>query len=372
MSNIYPKSPPLWPRARTTVVMPPSRSALFASFYSRRSLVEPLQHLPCALPSHHSIPAALSLIVGASHLDEPLQDLEVTTLGCSPGRSSIPRTALAPRPAQDLQVTFTSSIITNTRAPRAGRVLSPHPLEHLQMTTLGCSTGHFFIPRTALTPRPAQDLQVTFTSSLITNIRVPRAGRVLIPHPLKHLQVTALSSPTTRRCPPRTAHSPQPLDHLKVAAMSSTTTSFFVPQLTELFLWPLAPVLLKHLEVAVFSRDAENSLDDFRIGVVHTELPAPVRAPVLRGGVQTETIAFISPSRFRHELPARPHLRLSQLLGHQSKGAHVVLIELSCDDHPHLRRKLNLFVFLLRSLAPGLELRDLQLQPLDLLARPGA
>ena len=169
MSNIYPKSPPLWPRARTTVVMPPSRSALFASFYSRLSLVEPLQHLPCALPSHHSIPAALSLIVGASHLDEPLQDLEVTTLGCSPGRSSIPRTALAPRPAQDLQVTFTSSIITNIRVPRAGRILSPHPLQHHKVTALSCPATRPCPPRTPLRPQP-----------------------------LHHLKATALSCPTTR------------------------------------------------------------------------------------------------------------------------------------------------------------------------------
>ena len=47
----------------------------------------------------------------------------------------------------------------------------------------------------------------------------------------------------------------------------------------------------------------------------------------------------------------------------------VVLIELSRDDRPHLRRKLDLFVVLLRSMAPGLELRVTQLQPLDLLAR---
>ena len=47
-------------------------------------------------------------------------------------------------------------------------------------------------------------------------------------------------------------------------------------------MWPLAPVLLKHLEVAFVGRDVENSLDDFRIGVVHIELPDPVRAPILR------------------------------------------------------------------------------------------
>ena len=338
--------------------------------FSLRSLVEPLQNLPRAIPSILSSLTAFALtVVGAFLLDQPDQELEVTIHGCSPGHVFMPRTALTPRPAQDVKVTFKSSVITNLRVPRPGRVLTTHPLEHFKVTTLGCSTGHFIIPRTALAPRPAQDVQVTITSSPNTNIRVPRAGRVLIPHPLKHLQVTALSSPTTRRCPPRTAHSPQPLDHLKVAAMSSTTTSFFVPQLTELFLWPLAPVLLKHLEVAVFSRDAENSLDDFRIGVVHTELPAPVRAPVLRGGVQTETIAFISPSRFRHELPARPHLRLSQLLGHQSEGAHVVRMDLPRDDRPRPRRKPNLFLFPLRSFAPGLELRVPQLQPLDLITK---
>ena len=120
------------------------------------------------------------------------------------------------------------------------------------------------------------------------------------------------------------------------------------------------------------SRNVENSLDDFRIGVVHIELPAPVRTPALREEFHNETTTFLSPYRSRHELPARQHLRLSQLLGHQSKGAHGVVLDLPRDDRPHLRRKLDLFLILLRSLALGLELRDPQLQPLDLLARPGA
>ena len=350
-------------------MMRPSTSGLFASFFLRRSLVvQPLQNLPRTLLSPRSSHTALSLTVGASLLDEPLQDLEVTPQGCSTGRSSIPRTALAPRPAQDVQVTMLGCVITNIRVPRAGRVLSPHPLEHFKVTTLGCSTGHFIIPRTALAPRPAQDVQVTITSSPNTNIRVPRAGRVLSPHPLQHLKLTAPSSTNTRIYIPRTPLRPQPLDHLKLAAISSRTTSPLVPQFTELFLWPLAPVLLKHFEIALASRDVENSLDEFRIGVVHIELPAPVRTPVLREVVDPP----ITPYRHRHELPARQHLRLSQLLGHQSKGAHVVLLDLPRDDRPHLRRKPDLFLFLLRSLAPGLELRDLQLQPLDLLARPGA
>ena len=121
IENWYPKSTSKQARqcvhahARITVMMRPSTSGLFASFFLRRSLVvQPFQHLPRTLPSLHSSPTALALIVGASLLDEPLQDLEVTTLGCSTGRSSIPRTALAPRPAQDLQVTMKSSIKTNT------------------------------------------------------------------------------------------------------------------------------------------------------------------------------------------------------------------------------------------------------------------
>ena len=39
------------------------------------------------------------------------------------------------------------------------------------------------------------------------------------------------------------------------------------------------------------------------------------------------------------------------------------------DNHPPLRRKLDLFLFLLRSLALGLDLRVAQLQPLDLIAK---
>ena len=291
--------------------MPRHRGQNSSQVFSRRSLVEPLQNLPRALPSLHSSLTAHILIVGVSLLDEPVQDLEVTILGSSTGQAITPRTALPLCPAQDVEVTFTCSVITNTRVPRAGRVLSPHPLEHLK--------------------------------------------------------VTALSCPTTRQCPTRTALCPQPLHHLQLAAMSSPTTSHLIPQLTELFLWPLAPVLLKHLEVAFVSRNVENSLDEFRIGVTHIELPAPVRTPVLReGGVH---FFIIIPHRHRHELPARPHLRLSQLLGHQSEGAHVVLIELPRDLRPHLRRKLDLFVFLLRSLALGLELRVPQLQPLDLFAK---
>ena len=258
----------------------------FEQVFSRRSLAEPLQNLPRTLPSLHSSPTAPILIVGASFLDQPLQDLEVTTLGCS--------------------------------------------------------TGHSIIPSTALTPHIAQDLQVTITSSVKKNILVPRAGRVLSLHPLEHLKVTAKSSTTTRHFPPRTALRPQPLDHFQVAAKSSPTTSILVPQLTELFLWSLAPVLLKHLEVAAPSRDVENSLDDFRMGVVLNELPAPVCAPVLRKVVRIGITIFIFPCRSRHELPAHQHLRLSQLLGHQSKGAHVVLIKLLCNDRPHLRRKLDL------------------------------
>ena len=277
--------------------------------FSRRSLVKPLQNLPGLLPSLHCSITAHILIVGVSLLDEPDQDLEVTITG-----------------------SITDQAIT---------------------------------PRTALPPCPAQDVQVTSTNSVITNIRVPRAGRVLSPHPLEHLKATAKSCPMTRQCPPRTALCPQPLHHLQLAAKSSPTTSHLIPQLTELFLWPLAPVLLKHLEVAFVSRNVENSLDEFRIGVTHIELPAPVRTPVLReGGVH---FFIIIPHRHRHELPARPHLRLSQLLGHQSKGAHVVLIDLSRDDCPHLRREPDLF--LLRSLAPRLELRVPQLQPFDFIAK---
>ena len=224
------------------------------------------------------------------------------------------------------------------------------------------------MPRTALAPRPTQDLQVTITSSVITNIRVPRAGWALSPHPLKHLKVTAISSISTRCDPPRTTLRPQPLDHLQVAMKSSPTTSVFVPQLTELFLWPLAPVLLKHFEVAMASCDVENSLDDFRIGVMHIAFPAPVRTPVLRKVGHSETTNS-EVVRSRHELPARQHLRLSQLLGHQSEGAHVVRMDLPRDDRPRPRRKLDLFLFLLRSLALGLDLRVPQLQPLDLLAK---
>ena len=94
--------------------------------------------------------------------------------------------------------------------------------------------------------------------------------------------MTFTSSVITRRCTPWTALRPQPLDHLKVTAISSPTTSLLVPQLPELFLWPLAPVLFKHFEVAPASRDVENVMDDFRIGVVLIELLAPVRAPILR------------------------------------------------------------------------------------------
>ena len=142
----------------------------FEQVFSRRSLAEPLQNLPRTLPSLHSSPTAPILIVGASFLDQPLQDLELTIRGCSPGQVFNPRTALAPRPAQDVQVTITSSRNTNLRVPRAGRVLSQHPLEHLKVITLVCSPAHVFIPRTALAPRPAQDLQVTLLSSKITNI----------------------------------------------------------------------------------------------------------------------------------------------------------------------------------------------------------
>ena len=312
----------MWPRARITVMLPAITVRTLCKVFSLRSLVEPLQHLPRTLPSLHCSLTALPLIVGASSLDQPLQDLEVTTAGCNTGRSSIPRTALAPRPAQDLQA-----------------------------TTAGCSIGHFFIPRTALAPRPAQDLQVTMKSSVLTNTRVPRAGRVLTTHPLEHLKLTATSSLNIRPSIPRTPLRPQPLEHLQMAMKSSPTTSIFVPQLAELFLWPLAPVLLKHLEVAVGSRDVENSLDEFRIGVVLIELPAPVRAPVLREEVHTVTK---SRTRSRHELPARQHLRLSQLLGHQSKGAHVILIELPRDDRPHLRRKLDLSLVGVGALPPSL------------------
>ena len=365
----------MWPRARTTVMMPPSTLGLFASFFSRRSLLEPLQklpralpNLPRALPSLLSSPTALALTVGASLIDQPDQNLEVTIPGCSTGRSSIPRTALAPRPAQDVQVTMLGCVITNIRVPRAGRVLSPHPLEHFKVTTLGCSTGRSSIPRTALAPRPAQDLQVTMKSSVMNNPTVPRTGRVLSPHPLEHLKATATSSTSTRPGTPRTTLRPQPLQHLKMAMTSSETTSLLVPQLTELSIWPLAPVLLKHLEVAMASCDIENSLHDFRIGVVLIELPAPVRTPVLRKVGHSETTSS-EVVRSRHELPARPHLRLSQLLGHQSEGAHVVLIELPRDDRPRPRRKPNLFLFPLRSFAPGLELRVPQLQPLDLITK---
>ena len=100
----------MWPR--TTVMMPPSPSRLFASFLAavtRRALFGEnfngpllLQNLPRTLPSLMSSITALSLIVGASLLDEPPQDLEVTIPGCSTGHFFIPRTALAPRVAQDL------------------------------------------------------------------------------------------------------------------------------------------------------------------------------------------------------------------------------------------------------------------------------
>ena len=49
----------------------------FEQVFSRRSLAEPLQNLPRTLPSLHSSPTAPILIVGASFLDQPLQDLEV-------------------------------------------------------------------------------------------------------------------------------------------------------------------------------------------------------------------------------------------------------------------------------------------------------
>ena len=133
-----------------------------AQVFSRRLLIEPLQNLPRALPSPRSSPTALAQIVGASLLDQPLQDLEVTISGCL--------------------------------------------------------IGHFFMPRTALAPRPAQHVQVTFKSSPITKIlRVPRAGRVLTPNPLEHIKVAANSSATTRSGPPRTPLRPQPLDQLQVA-----------------------------------------------------------------------------------------------------------------------------------------------------------
>ena len=47
--NIYRKSPPMWPRARTTVMMPPSCSGLFTGFLARRATPTPSSH--ASLPS---------------------------------------------------------------------------------------------------------------------------------------------------------------------------------------------------------------------------------------------------------------------------------------------------------------------------------
>ena len=138
---------------------------LFASFFSQRSLIEPLPNLPRTLPSSRSSNTAPILIVGASFLDQPLQDLELTITGCKTGHVFMPRTALTPCPAQDLQVTITSSVITNTRVPRAGRVLSPHPLEHLKVTATSSLITRLFIPPTALRPQPLDHLKMATLSS---------------------------------------------------------------------------------------------------------------------------------------------------------------------------------------------------------------
>jgi hypothetical protein len=96
----------------------------------------------------------------------------------------------------------------------AGRVVLPHPLQHLQLPALSGVQASVRVPRAVLRPRPLQHRQVPALSAVCRRQPVPRA--VVLPRPLHDAQVPGPSSVLARQSVPRAAALPHPWQRRQV------------------------------------------------------------------------------------------------------------------------------------------------------------
>mmetsp|Transcript_31931 Transcript_31931/g.57184 ORF Transcript_31931/g.57184 Transcript_31931/m.57184 type:complete len:245 (-) Transcript_31931:323-1057(-) len=123
-------------------------------------------------------------------------------------------------------MTASCSTIAHSLVPSA--ICRPHPLQNLEVTSLCCRRAIVFRHKNALQPQPLYEFQISGPYGSRHAQPSVQAAPLLF-CPLQHLQVTSFGSMSTHFFIPGAAHRPRPLQHPPMTTARSCRTCPVIP-----------------------------------------------------------------------------------------------------------------------------------------------